>query len=163
MVVERLMLARMKLGMFDPDEMVPWSTYPVDTLAVVAHKDVAREIARKSMVLLKNENNTLPISKELKRVAVIGPNAHNVDVQMGNYNGTPVEPLSVLDGIRAKLGGDAEVRYAQGSPHNSGLPYLSAVPPGFLFTDQEQTIAGLQSSFFPNLSGEGPPVLQRSD
>jgi beta-glucosidase len=162
-VVERLMLARKKLGMFDPDEMVPWSTYPVDTLAVEAHKDVAREMARKSMVLLKNEKNTLPISKELKRVAVIGPNAHNVDVQMGNYNGTPVEPLSVLDGIRAKLGGDAEVRYAQGSPHHSGLPYLSSVPSEFLFTDQEQTIAGLQSSFFPNLSGEGPPVLQRSD
>jgi beta-glucosidase len=162
-VVERLMLARMKLGMFDPDEMVPWSTYPVDTLAVEAHKDVAREMARKSMVLLKNEKNTLPISKELKRVAVIGPNAHNVDVQMGNYNGTPVEPLSVLDGIRSKLGGDAEVRYAQGSPHHSGLPYLSSVPSEFLFTDQEQTIAGLQSSFFPNLSGEGPPVLQRSD
>ncbi len=162
-VVERLMLARMKLGMFDPDEMVPWSTYPVDTLAVEAHKELAREMARKSMVLLKNEKNTLPISKELKRVAVIGPNAHNVDVQMGNYNGTPVEPLSVLDGIRTKLGGDAEVRYAQGSPHHSGLPYLSAVPLDFLFSDQEQTIPGLQTSFFPNLKGEGPPVLQRSD
>ena len=162
-VVERLMLARMKLGMFDPDEMVPWSTYPVDTLAVEAHKELAREMARKSMVLLKTEKNTLPISKELKRVAVIGPNAHNVDVQMGNYNGTPVEPLSVLDGIRTKLGGDAEVRYAQGSPHHSGLPYLSAVPLDFLFSDQEQTIPGLQTSFFPNLKGEGPPVLQRSD
>ena len=88
MVVERLMLARMKLGMFDPDEMVPWSGIPVDTLAVESHKEVAREMARKSIVLLKNERNTLPMDKEMKRVAVIGPNAHNVDVQMGNYNGT---------------------------------------------------------------------------
>jgi beta-glucosidase len=162
-VVVRLMLARMKLGMFDPDEMVPWSTYPVDTLAVEAHKEVAREMARKSMVLLKNEGHTLPISKELMRVAVIGPNAHNVDVQMGNYNGTPVEPVSVLDGIRTKLGGDAEVRYAQGSSHHSGLPYLSPVPSEFLFTDKEQTIAGLKTSFYPNLNGKGTPLLQGKD
>jgi beta-glucosidase len=162
-VVERLMLARMKLGMFDPGEMLPWSAYPVDTLASEPHKEVAREMARKSMVLLKNEKNTLPMSKELKRVAVIGPNAHNVDVQMGNYNGTPVDPVSVLDGIRAKLGADAEVRYAQGSPHHNGLPYLSAVPPEVLFADEEQSVPGLKTSFFPNLEGKGTPVLQRSD
>jgi len=162
-VVERLMLARMKLGMFDPDEMVPWSAFPVDTLAASAHIEVAREMARKSMVLLKNEGQILPISKEVKRVAVIGPNAHNVDVQMGNYNGTPLGPVSVLDGIRAKLGGDTEVRYAQGSPHHSGLPYLSAVPSEFLFVDEEQTITGLNTSFFPNLNGEGAPLLQRTD
>jgi len=162
-VVERLMLARMKLGMFDPDEMVPWSSIPVDTLAAEAHKEVAREMALKSMVLLKNEGHTLPISKELKRVAVIGPNAHNVDVQMGNYNGTPVDPVSVLEGIKAKLGADAEVRYAQGCPHHSGLPYLSAVPSEFLFTDKEQTITGLKTSFFTNLNAEGTPFLQRSD
>jgi len=82
---------------------------------------------------------------------------------MGNYNGTPLGPVSVLDGIRAKLGGDAEVRYAQGSPHHSGLPYLSAVPSELLFVDEEQTITGLNTSFFPNLNGEGSPLLQRTD
>ena len=162
-VVERLMLARMKLGMFDPDEMVPWSAYPVDTLAAEPHKEVAREMARKSMVLLKNDRNTLPISKELKRVAVIGPNAHNVDVQNGNYNGSPVAPVSVLDGITAKLGPDAEVRYAQGSPHHSGLPYLSAIPTEVLFTSAEMDEQGLKASFYPNLDGEGTPVVQRTD
>jgi len=162
-VVERLMLARMKLGMFDPDELVPWSAIPVDTLAAESHKEVAREMARKSMVLLKNERNTLPISKEVKRVAVIGPNAHNVDVQNGNYNGTPVAPVSVLDGIRAKLGDDAEVRYAQGCAHHSGLPYLSAIPPEVLFTSAEMDEPGLKASYFPNLEGKGTPVLQRKD
>ncbi|MCK4879827.1 MAG: glycoside hydrolase family 3 C-terminal domain-containing protein [Bacteroidales bacterium] len=162
-VVERLMLARMKLGMFDPNEMVPWSAFPVDTLAADAHKEVAREMARKSIVLLKNENSTLPISKELKRVAVIGPNADNVDVQNGNYNGTPVEPVSVLDGIRAKLGGDAEVRFARGCPHHSGLPYLSAVPPGILYTTGEMEENGLNAAYYPNLNGEGTPLLQRTD
>jgi len=162
-VVERLMLARMKLGMFDPDEMVPWSSYPVDTLAVEPHKEVAREMARKSIVLLKNDGYTLPISKTVKRVAVIGPNAHNVDVQMGNYNGTPVKPVSVLDGIRTKLGEDAEVRYAQGSPHHRGLPYLSPVPAEYLFTDKEQSKPGVKASFFSNLNGVGEAVKQRND
>ncbi len=161
--VERLMLARMKLGMFDPGEMVPWSGIPVDTLASEPHKEVAREMARKSMVLLKNEQNTLPLGKELKRVAVIGPNAHNVDVQNGNYNGTPVAPVSVLDGITAKLGTEAEVRYALGCPHHSGLPYLSPVPSEFLFSDEEQSMPGLQASFYPDLEGDLTPVLQRSD
>ena len=161
--VERLMLARMKLGMFDPAEMVPWSGIPIDTLASEPHREVAREMARKSMVLLKNDKNTLPISKEVKRVAVIGPNAHNVDVQNGNYNGTPVAPVSVLDGITAKLGTEAEVRYALGCPHHSGLPYLSPVPPEFLFSDEEQSMPGLQASLYADLEGVGAPVLQRKD
>lgn len=162
-VVERLMLARMKLGMFDPEALVPWTDIPVDTLASEDHKKVAGEMARKSIVLLKNDRQNLPLDKELKRVAVIGPNAHNVDVQNGNYNGTPVAPVSVLDGIRAKLGADAEVRYAQGCPHHSGLPYLSAVPAEFLFSDEEQSMQGLETSFFPNLEAGGAPVLQRRD
>jgi len=162
-VVERLMLARMKLGMFDPDEMVPWSGFPLDTLAVESHKEVAREMARKSIVLLKNERNTLPMDKEVKRVAVIGPNAHNVDVQMGNYNGTPVDPISVLDGIRAKLGEEVEVRYAQGSPHHSGLPYLTTVPATALYTSEEMEENGMNASFYPNLKGEGAPAFERTD
>jgi beta-glucosidase len=115
------------------------------------------------MVLLKNDSHTLPISKTVKRVAVIGPNADNVDVQMGNYNGTPVEPVSVLDGIMAKLGGDAEVRYAQGCPHHSGLPYLSPVPSEFLFTTEHMEENGLNAEFYPNLNGEGAPLLRRTD
>ncbi len=161
--VQRLMLARMKLGMFDPEDMLPWSAYPVDTLAVEAHIEVAREMARESIVLLKNDRNSLPLSKDLKRVAVIGPNANNVDVQNGNYNGTPVEAVSVLEGIRAKLGADAEARYAQGSPHHSGLPYLSAIPGEVLFSDKEQTKKGLEAAYYPNLTGEGAPVLERTD
>ena len=120
-VVERLMLARMKLGMFDPDEMVPWSALPLDEVAGEAHRKVALEMARKSMVLLKNDHRTLPLSKNLTKVAVIGPNADNVDVQYGNYNGSPVNPVSVLDGIKEKLGEKAQVKYALGTPHHDGL------------------------------------------
>jgi beta-glucosidase len=94
---------------------------------------------------------------------VIGPNANNVDEQNGNYNGTPVNPVSVLEGIRAKLGEDAELRYAQGCPHHSGLPYLSAIPSAYLFTAADMEEQGLRASFYPNLDGVGAPVLQRTD
>jgi beta-glucosidase len=96
-------------------------------------------------------------------VAVIGPNADPVDVQKGKYNGTPVEPVSVLDGIRAKLGEDAEVLYAQGCPHHSGLPYLSAIPPEYLFTTQQLDESGLDAAYYPNMNCEGTPLLQRTD
>jgi beta-glucosidase len=161
--VQRLMLARMKLGMFDPDAMVPWSELSLDLVAGEIHKEVAREMSRKSMVLLKNENNTLPISKEVKRVAVIGPNAHNVYVQNGNYNGTPVGPVSVFEGIRDKLGESSEVRYALGSPHHEGLPYLVPVPSEVLFSDADQNTQGLNAAYFNNLESVGDPLLERSE
>jgi beta-glucosidase len=161
--VTRLMLARMKLGMFDPDALVPWTELSLDLVAGDIHKAVALEMARKSMVLLKNEDNTLPLSREAKKVAVIGPNAHNVYVQNGNYNGTPVRPVSVYDGIRSKLGENAEVRYALGSPHHEGLPYLVPVPSEALFTSQDQSIQGLNAAYYANLSSLGDPVLTRTD
>jgi beta-glucosidase len=99
----------------------------------------------------------------LDKVAVIGPNAHNVEVQLGNYNGTPVDPVSVFDGIRTKLGESADVRYALGSPHHEGLPYLVAVPEGVFFLDPEATGPGLRARFFSNLEAHGEPVLERTD
>ena len=162
-VVKRLMLARMKLGMFDKDEMVPWSDTPMELVASEPHRRVAEEMARKSMVLLKNDRNALPLSKKLKRVAVIGPNAHNVYVQNGNYNGSPVHPVSVFEGIKSKLGPGAEVRYAQGSKHHEGLPYLVPVPGNVLFTGRDKQVAGLNASYFTNLEGGGEPALQRID
>ncbi len=161
--VKRLMLARMKLGMFDPDDMVPWSDISIEVVGSKAHVAVAYEMARKSIVLLKNETGALPLSKELKKVAVIGPNAHNVDVQNGNYNGSPVSPVSVYEGIRSKLGLEAEVRYAQGSPHHEGLPYLVPVPEDVLFANLNLSRAGLNARYYANLEGTGDPHLKRTD
>ncbi|MEN8227747.1 MAG: glycoside hydrolase family 3 C-terminal domain-containing protein [Bacteroidota bacterium] len=162
-VVKRLMLARMKLGLFDPDEMVPWSGIPIDTVASSAHGKVALEMARESIVLLKNEGDALPLSKKLKKVAVIGPNAHNVHVQYGNYNGSPVNPVSVYEGIKSKLGENAEVRYLLGSPHHEGLPYLVPVPGDVLFSDPEISLPGLTARYFANQEVAGEPYLIRRD
>jgi len=162
-VVERLMLARLKLGMFDPDDLVPWSDTPLDEVAGEDHKKVAAEMARKTMVLLKNEEGALPLDRDLTKIAVIGPNANNVDVQYGNYNGSPVDPVSVFDGIKAKVGENAEVKFALGTAHHNGLPYLVSVPEGIFFEDAEGSNPGLKTRFYSNLKAMGDPVLERTD
>ncbi len=161
--VMRLMMARMKLGMFDPPEMVPWTGYPIDTVACDRHRGVALEMARKSIVLLKNEQGALPLSRSMERMAVIGPNADNVDAQYANYNGTAVDPVSVLEGIRSRLDGIAEVRYAQGSRHHEGMPFLVPVPGEVLFSGADGSESGLEGAYFGNLEASGTPLHTRVD
>src|SRR5262249_7222957 len=83
--VQRLFNARFRLGMFDPPEMVPYARIPFSANDSAEHRQLALEAARKSIVLLKNENNTLPLRRDLKSIAVIGPNADQVPVLLGNY------------------------------------------------------------------------------
>ncbi len=161
--VIRLMTARMKLGMFDPPEMVPWADYPVDTVACPPHREVALEMARKSIVLLKNEGGALPLSRSPERIAVIGPNADNVDTQYGNYNGTALDPVTVLEGIRSRLDGTAEVRYAQGSRHHEGMPFLVPVPGEVLYTDQDAGEPGMKVAYYDHPDASGTPAATGAD
>lgn len=160
--VKRLMLARMKLGMFDDPENQPWSDLSLDLVASDKHRALALEMARKSMVLLKNDGS-LPLGKDLAKVAVIGPNAHNTFVQYGNYNGFSRNPVSVLEGIQSKLGDDARVRFALGTPHHEGMPYLEPIPGGVFFEDREATVPGLRARYYDNLELKGDPVLERNE
>ena len=105
---------RFRLGMFDPDDRVPYAQIPVEAISSPANQALALEVARQSLVLLKNEGRLLPLSKDLKRVAVIGPNADNELVQRGNYFGTPSQSVTVLEGIRAIVPGHTEVDYLPG-------------------------------------------------
>jgi len=109
--VKRLFLTRMKLGMFDSN--VSFDQIPYTKLNDPAHKEHALKMARQSMVLLKN-NGVLPLSKNLKSIAVIGPNADNKEVLLGNYNGIPQELVTVFAGIKRKLVPEIEVIYDQG-------------------------------------------------
>ncbi len=112
--LRRLFTARMRLGMFDPPERVPYARIPITVNDCVEHRQLALDVARQSMVLLKNANGFLPLNKAgLKRVAVIGPNAHDPLVLLGNYNGTPSSSVTPFEGIRAALP-DAQVSYAKG-------------------------------------------------
>ncbi|HEV8304620.1 MAG TPA: glycoside hydrolase family 3 N-terminal domain-containing protein, partial [Gemmatimonadales bacterium] len=113
--VTRLFLARFKLGMFDPPEAVRWARIPFSVLDQPAHRTLARRVARESIVLLKNAGGLLPLRKDLRTIAVIGPNADQAEMLLGNYNGTPTDPVTPLRGIREAVGNRTRVLYARGS------------------------------------------------
>lgn len=107
--LRRLFQIRMRLGMFDPKESVPYNAIDETALEKPAHKDHALKMARQSMVLLKNDG-ILPIKKEtLKKVAILGPNVNDPEVQLGNYNGFPTRIITPLDGIKEELGEGVEI------------------------------------------------------
>jgi len=112
--VKRLFMARFMLGMFDPPEQVPYAQIPYEVNDSPAHRELALRVARESLVLLKNDG-LLPIDPAaIKTIAVIGPNADSVEVLHGNYNGIAAVPVTPLAGIRARLGGSADVLYVKG-------------------------------------------------
>lgn len=114
--VYRLMLARMKLGMFDPTEIVPYAQIPFEKNDSKAHDDIALKMAQKSMTLLKNEG-ILPLDKsKIKKIAVIGPNADNIAALRGNYYGIASNPVTIIDGIKNRAGSDIEIIFHKGIP-----------------------------------------------
>lgn len=113
--LKRLMTARFRLGMFDPPEMVPYARIPFSENDTPAHRALSLKAAHESIVLLKNESNTLPLKKNLKTIAVIGPNADASEVLLGNYNGKPSKSVTPLGGVKNAVGADTKVLYAQGT------------------------------------------------
>jgi beta-glucosidase len=114
--LRRLLKGRFELGMFDPDDRVPYASIPYSVVESPEHVAQALEMARKSMVLLKNKNNILPLSKTIRKIAVIGPNANDSIMLWANYNGFPSKTVTILEGIRNKAS-DAEVIYELGCSH----------------------------------------------
>ena len=110
----RLFRARLRLGMFDPPERVAYTAIPYEVNDCAAHRALAHTAARESLVLLKNANRTLPLSKTLGSLAVIGPNAHHPEVLLGNYFGTPSATVTPLDCIRAAVSAGTKVWYTPG-------------------------------------------------
>jgi len=99
----RVLVGRFDLGEMDDDTLVHWTKIPVSIINNNEHKKLALDMARETMTLLQNKNNALPISKSVKKIAVIGPNANDKRLMWGNYNGTPFNTITILDGIRTKL------------------------------------------------------------
>ena len=147
--LKRLLLARFKLGEFDPPALVPFTKIPYRANDSAEHKALALETARKSIVLLKNDGGLLPLSKTGMTIAVIGPNADDVDVMLGNYNGDPSAPVTPLQGIRRKLGPGAMVLYARGSDQAENMPVYEVVPTSALFTTNgPDRKPGLKGEYF---------------
>ena len=113
--VERLYVSKMRLGIFDVPEHVPYNTIDYSVVDSKEQKAFNLEVAKKTLCLLKNEKKTLPLHKsELKTVGVIGPNANNRKALIGNYEGTASEYVTVLEGIQEYLGDDVRVLYSEG-------------------------------------------------
>lgn len=119
--LKRLFTIRFRLGMFDPVSMVKYAQIPITALESQPHKDLALKMAKQSIVLLRNENNLLPLSKSIKRIAVLGPNADNANTQLGNYNGQPSVITTVLQGIKDKLK-NTEIFYSKATAFTATAP-----------------------------------------
>ena len=157
--VKRLFTARFRLGMFDPADSVKYAQIPYSVVDSKKHKDLALEAARKTIVLLKNANNTLPLRKDLKTIAVIGPNADDPSMLLGNYNGLPSHAVTPLEGIRAKLGAN-NVLYAKGCDLAEGLPSFSRIPASVL---SHNGAPGLQAAYYNDTAFSGKTLLTTVD
>ncbi len=160
--LDRLFTARFKLGMFDPPARVPFSKIPWSEVDSPAHRKIALEAARKSIVLLRNENGTLPLSAGVRRIAVIGPSADDPEALLGNYNGFSSKQVSPLEGIEHQFGGHAQIRFAQGTSYVPQFPSLIAVdaltPPA---ESGKATGKGLLAQYFANPDLKGKAVMER--
>jgi beta-glucosidase len=156
--VTRLFTARFRLGMFDPADRVPYAQIPYAVLDQPEHRALAHQVARESMVLLKNDG-LLPLPKDPGTVAVIGPNADHWLTMMGNYNGIPADPVTPLRGVREAVGPHTRVLYARGSEIADGLTAFDVIPSGVFVTEEGQP--GLHARYFATLELEGEPLFTR--
>ena len=145
------LMGRFELGMFDPAEMLPWSKITAATISCEKHNDLATQAARESMVLLENKG-VLPLSKNLKNIAVVGPNADDVELLNGNYGGTPTKEHqhSLLEGIRNAVPG-ANVFYRKACELADGESTIHHLQD---FNDGK----GVLVEFFNNRELSGQPV-----
>ncbi len=162
--VTRLFAARMRLGMFDPPEKVRWARIPASVNQAPSHDALALKAAQESLVLLKNDG-VLPLSRKLKRIAVVGPTADDTMALLGNYFGTPAAPVTILQGIRDAAKG-VEVRYARGVDLVEGRDDPSATPlieAAYLRPSANSPERGLRGEYFRSADLSGTPALVRTD
>lgn len=162
--IYRLMLARMKLGMFDPQDKVKYAQIPFTKNDSPENDAVAQKMARESVVLLKN-TGLLPLDKtKIKTLAVIGPSADSVRVLYGNYNGTSSHPITVLQGIRNAVGPGVQVLCAKGCEYVEGYrERINAAPIASKYLKTPEGEPGLKGEYFNNRNLEGQPVMVRTD
>lgn len=154
--LKRLFTIRFRLGMFDPVSMVKYAQTPSSALEAPEHKAHALKMAQQSIVLLKNQSNTLPLSKKIKKIAVLGPNADNEIAVLGNYNGNPSTVVSLLEGIKEKLGKDVEVVYEKAVNFtNDTLLVHTDISTLYIYDGKP----GVKAEYFANEKLEGTPVF----
>jgi beta-glucosidase len=154
---ERVLVARFRLGLFDPPERVPYSKIPYSENDSAAHRELARIAEREAIVLLKNQDGFLPLKSTVGKIAVVGPSADDPVGLLGNYNGISSKQVTPLEGIKKQFA-SAEVRYALGATYTATTQALVdsnvLVPP-------DGKGHGLQAEYFNNADFQGEPALRR--
>ncbi len=158
--VRRLFMIRFRLGMFDPPSMVKYAQTPASVLESAPHKAHSLKMAQQSIVLLKNANNTLPLKKSIKKIAIVGPNADNSIAVLGNYNGIPSEIVTALQGIKNKVGAGVEVVYEKMINHTNDTLLAYADMRSQYTIDGKQ---GFKADYFSNKDLNGPPEVTRTE
>ena len=148
--LRRLLIARFELGDFDPDTMNPWTALPESTIASPEHKQLALDMARRSIVLLKN-NGVLPLATETTNAVVMGPNANDSVMMWGNYAGYPTHTITALDGIRHYV---PQARYIPGCALTRNEVYESR----FGLLKDPLGNSGMQITYWNNTEMQGTPV-----
>ena len=149
--VKRLLEGRFDLGEMDSPSLVEWSKIPYSVMDCDAHRQLALDMARQSIVLLQNKGNILPLSKNKETIAVIGPNIDDEPLMWGNYNGTPNHTVTILDGIKAK---QKKLVYDPGCDKTDDK-VLDCLMPSNCKIDGKP---GLKGTFWNNTKMEGNPV-----
>ncbi|MGD8279255.1 MAG: glycoside hydrolase family 3 C-terminal domain-containing protein, partial [Gemmatimonadota bacterium] len=151
----RVLRTRFRLGLFDPPARVPFDRIAPAVNDSDEHRALALETARESMVLLKNDG-TLPLRSTVHRIAVIGPDANDVDVLLGNYNGYPSSAVTPLEGVRrAAAARGIDVTWTRGADVAEGIASLETVP--------SSALADLRADYFANHAFEGTPIATRTE
>jgi beta-glucosidase len=157
--LRRLFRARFKLGMFDPPSSFAYGRLGVSEVNSAEHRQLSLRAARESLVLLKNQDRTLPLKAGTARIAVVGPTAELIQSLQGNYNGPPPSPVYPLAGIEKRFS-SAKVAYAQGSTLVEGF----AIPiEHTALRPASGSGAGLTGEYFSSPDLSGKPVLTRTD
>ena len=151
--LRKTLAGRFDLGMFDPAEMLPWANIGPENISSEIHNDLAVQAARESMVLLENKGGVLPLSKSIKSIAVLGPNADNADMLNGNYGGTPTEAHkhSLLEGIKNAMPG-VNIFYDKACELDDEYQTVHHLQD---FNDGK----GIKAEFFNNSQLQGEPVV----
>ena len=156
--MRNVLRAKFRLGLFEHPYVDPAAAAAISDTP--ENRALAREAAREAIVLLKNDGNVLPLKKEIKSIAVIGPNADAV--KLGGYSGFGMKTVSILDGIKAKLGSGVNVTYEKGC--SLGFASLPAIPTEYLIpADAKPGEHGLRGEYFKNMTLSGPAALVRID
>lgn len=163
--LRRLMLTRFQLGMFDPPERVRWAQIPYSVNQSPKHDQLALRAARSSIVMLKNEG-MLPLARDVRTLAVIGPTADEIMSLLGNYYGTPAAPVTILQGIRDAVSSQTKIIYSRGTDLVEGREEPRAVPlidSSFLRPEAGSTQQGLKGEYFRGREFAGAPAMTRVD